>query len=709
VADIREIRERADEARAAWAEILREGSVDARYLTGDPWPPEERRQRELAKRPVLAFDELNQYVNQIINDVRANPRAIIVTPVGNGANDETARLYQDLIRDIEYRSKAHVAYTTAFQSAIERGYGYVRVTAKWDDDASFNQSLWIESVPNPDAVLLDPGMTMPDGSDAEYAFVFKTMRRETFQRQFPKASLEGWDPAVASQWLGEDTVTVAEYWYREVERQRVLAVTSPDGTEAQVVPAEAFDRGSGWRVVRERDVERHRVSQCLTNGQDVLARSDWAGKYIPIAACFGKIIYVDRGRGPERFILSMVRLARDPFMLYCYYRTCEAELIGMTPKFPYFVYEGQLSPEEHLKLQRSLHEPVSVVRVRPYVEGVMQLLPPPTRQPYEPPIAQIEAGAESARRAIQAAMGTMPLPTQMQAISQKSGAALKRIDAATQRGAFHFVDHYDLMIQHVGTILEDLIDKVYDTARDLTLRDAYQHTRVVRVNDPTVPKPISTQGTHQVTVSAGPSFESEREAASAFADQLAANPEIFRLIGPMVVKLKNLGPIGDDIAKALEVLQPPELRPQAQQADPRAVAMLRQAEAMIEGLSKRVQELQAMIDAQLVREMAETERQKMRIASQQQIEALRAQIRMLLETIRGKATIERDAIAALTEREVERDRDAREFAMDEARRLLAQGGPVPAGPPQPEPPPVEPLGAEEQAPPPMRVPGPRVQ
>jgi hypothetical protein len=63
-----------------------------------------------------------------------------------------------------------------------------------------------------------------------------------------------------------------------------------------------------------------------------------------------------------------------------------------------------------------------------------------------------------------------------------------------------------------------------------------------------------------VTISTGPSYDSEREAASDFADLLVQQPQVFALLGPLVVKLKNLGPIGDKIADLLSIIQPPEAR-----------------------------------------------------------------------------------------------------------------------------------------------------
>src|SRR5678816_1239884 len=95
-----------------------------------------------------------------------------------------------------------------------------------------------------------------------------------------------------------------------------------------------------------------------------------------------------------------------------------------------------------------------------------QLAEFPQRNPFEPAIQALEVGAEAARRAIQAAMGVTFLPTQAQRHNEKSGVALKQIESSGQKGSFHFVDHYEAMIQEIGVKVEDLMDKILDNARD---------------------------------------------------------------------------------------------------------------------------------------------------------------------------------------------------------------------------------------------------
>ncbi len=141
---LEEIRQRFDRAATAWKLIRDEAAVDRRFLAGDGWDPAERRRREAAFRPIVSFDELTQYVNQTVNQARENKRAINVTARGNGANDKTAELREDTIRDIEYRSNAQAAYIRAFEGQVGSSYGFARVSRCYCDSGSFDQEIRIK-------------------------------------------------------------------------------------------------------------------------------------------------------------------------------------------------------------------------------------------------------------------------------------------------------------------------------------------------------------------------------------------------------------------------------------------------------------------------------------------------------------------------------------------------------------------------------------
>lgn len=650
---IEELKTRYTYAMNEWRDIRAAAKDDMRAVAGDPWQQKDRQAREQAGRPCLSLDELHQYFNQVINEIRANERAPKFDPTGNGANDKTARFYADKYREIEYRSQAQVAYTTAFQNAIHQGYGWIRYDTQYAPK-SFVQDLWVRECPNPDLIVCDPDALRPSSSDAKYLFDLTSMSVNEFKREFPGAQITSFTPEIiasAPAWISTERVQVAKYWMVEPKVRTLMLVQAPDGA-ADTVYQDELENGKlpkGYQLIQEREDETNEVCMYLTNGVELLKKAgqktkkvEWAGKYIPYVSCFGMVIYVDEGSGPKRKILSMTRLARDPYMLYCFYRTSQAELVGMTPKVPYFVRRGSLKPDQLLLLQKSLHQPIAVIEVESEVEGSNGTPEMPQRNPFEPYIQNLEIGAESARRAIQAAMGISPLPSSVQRRNEKSGKALQQIESSQQRGSFHFVDHYESMLQHGGVIYEDLIDKIIDTARDVGVRDAKGESRTVRVNDPQsqgqndLP---SIEGDHTVTISAGPAYESQRAEASDFIDGVVSNIQpIASVAGPQVaaaliglsIKLKNLGPLGDEM---YDWITPPNYREkdgQQSQIPPQIQMQLQQLGQENQQLKQTLQGKTAEVQMKGQIDMAKTQLQEQsetqRSAASDQVSLLKTQI-----------------------------------------------------------------------------------
>lgn len=540
-----EIRERWDYCVEQWQDIRAAAKEDMEFVRGDGWPPQERKAREDAGRPCLVFDELSQYINQLINDIRQNKRAVQVNPRGSGANDSTAELRGNMIREIEYKSNAQYAYATAFENSCQRSYGYWRIITRYVNDDSFDQECRIKAIPNPDTVYYDPDCKERDCSDAEYCFVTDTMPRKEFSRRWPKAkkvSFTSDDMKTAPAWIKEQDIQVAEYWRVNHEMGEI---TQPE-------------------TGHKRKVDKRTITQIITNGVEILEKNEWVGKYIPIIALFGKELYVDTGAGTRRVLMSFIRLARDPQQLYNYYRTCEAELVGMTPKVPWVGASGQFDSHKE-EWQKANQVPLAYLQYDAIVDATGQnVLPPPQRNDFNPPIQSLEVGAESTRRAIQAAMGISALPTQALRMNEKSGTALKQIDQQEDRGSFHFIDNYEMALEHSGRVLNDLLGKIYDSEREVGIRKPDDTHAIVPINQEAVGddgQPMEndlSKGEHEVTISTGPSFQSEREKANEFVDlivpnieQLPLDPVIKARFLALGIKLKNLGPIGDEMVQLL--------------------------------------------------------------------------------------------------------------------------------------------------------------
>ena len=105
----------------------RDGHEDLRFVAGEQWESDERSARKASGRPCLTINRLAPAVSQVVNDIKQAQAAIEVFPVDSEENRDVAKIYEGLIRQIEYRSKAQSVYGYGAWSAASCGIGHWRI------------------------------------------------------------------------------------------------------------------------------------------------------------------------------------------------------------------------------------------------------------------------------------------------------------------------------------------------------------------------------------------------------------------------------------------------------------------------------------------------------------------------------------------------------------------------------------------------------
>ena len=144
-------------------------------------------------------------------------------------------------------------------------------------------------------------------------------------------------------------------------------------------------------------------------------------------------------------------------------------------------------------------------------------------------IEPLEVSAEAYKRAIQAAMGQYNTSVGKNDTTVRTLGQAKLLDQQSDRGSFHLIDNFEVSLAHTGRVLVDLSPYYYDTSRDVPIEKRDGTRTTMRINDPAninektrkpEPNPIVDAGDHNVTVSTGPSVDSQRMEATEFADTL---------------------------------------------------------------------------------------------------------------------------------------------------------------------------------------------
>ena len=626
----------------SWKDIREQHDLDMKFLAGDSWDEREKSRRKDKHMPMIHLDELTQFINQLVNDIRQNKRAVNVLPKGSGATDKTASLRADWVRAVEYLSQAQTAYTTAAEGMIGGSYGFCKLETFYEDEKSWNMGVRIVPIPNANTIIYDPDCKHYDCSDAEDCFEIDFMSEEAFKRKYPGAEIKTFADdiqEVAPDWIKPKQVQVAAWWKVEIDKVELHLVDIKDQGPVVMRNDElpkTFDRG---RILKSRDYEDRRVVQYVINGVEKLETNDpkkgkgWPGQWIPIIPFWGKEIFVDEGSGSKRMLFSLIRLARDPQRLLNYYASQELAEAKLTPRTPYMGPRGMFSAQS--KDWEDINETPKAFIEFDMPEGYQPGSVKPERVPFQPNFQAYEMAKEAASRSIMKAMGISPLPTAAQRQNEKSGIALEKIQGERAQGSYHFIDNFDRSLVFCGRQLDDLFDRIHTFARDIPLRKEDGTHTVARINDTKSPKNREFAGDHDVTITTGPSYDSQRQEAAEFADTLAQIPGVFPLIGDLIVRLRNIGPIGEQIA---ERLTPPQF---AGQGDDDTIPP--EAKSVIGQLKQQIQQLQ-----QVIQQLSQEKAAKMwEMDSKLQIEKIHSDTQKAVAEINTKAQSLSERLAAL--------------------------------------------------------------
>lgn len=612
------MRSRYTSAVSAYSDSREDELDDLRFMAGSPdnqwqWPADVLSTRgsvqgqTINARPCLTINKLPQHVRQVTNEQRQNRPSGKVIPADDKADVAVAEIFDGMVRHIEYMSDADVAYDTACENQVTYGEGYIRVLTEYCDDDNFNQDLRIGRIRNSFSVYMDPMAQDPTGADAEYVFITEDIYKTDYERMFPNAApissilASGVGDQNLSQWISEDTIRIAEYFYYKVKNQ-TLNLYPGNMSHFEGSREDKDMKAMGLKPIRSRIVERKQVMWMKTNGYEVLEEREWAGKYIPVVRVIGNEFEVDG----QIYISGLVRNAKDAQRMYNYWTSQEAEMLALAPKAPFIGYGGQFEGYE-MKWKTANTTNWPYLEVNPDVtDGMGAVLPLPQRAP--PPLPQTGL--------IQAKMGasddikstTGQYDSSLGATSnERSGRAILAREKQGDTGTYHYVDNLARAIRHITRQLVDLIPKIYDTERIARIVGLDGEVDMVKIN-PEQPEPVKeirdietgiviekiynpSVGKYDVVVTTGPSYMTKRqEAMDAMTQLLQANPNLWSVAGDLFIKNMDW-PGAQEMAERFAKTIDPKLLDSTDK-DPALQAAEQQIQAMAAEMDQMAQMMQ---------------------------------------------------------------------------------------------------------------------
>lgn len=514
-----------------WGPAYRAAEQDQAFLAGHQWDPVDEAMRKRAGRVTLTINDLGQFLDQIVGDLRMNPTQIQVRAADFVASSAqfvstTGRKYSaadvraGLLREIEYQSLAPLHYALAGQHAAETGLGFLRAYYDYEDDNSFCQQIRVERIKNRWSVWCDAMATEPDWSDQDNAQIGTWMKLTEFRKKYPDLSMASILQDDRGFWNRDGFVRIAECYWREDMTVQLLQLDNGNVIRSDDEKGFELARVSG-RVVNQRKAKTKKVRHCLAVYNAVLGDiNDIPGPTIPVVPVIGK-----RLEGAEDdLVYGIVRFAKDPKRMENYWLSSATERISLMPSAPWVVTANMIKGFENEWAQANTG-----------LKAYLPYNPDPeaaTLKPERPQPAQIPAGEMQLILAfgdkVKATTGFHDAGIG-KARNEQSGVAIERLQHESDVGAYVFSANTQVAVARVGKIMNDWIGPIYDSERYITIRHENGEVDVLEINavgeDGLLMNDL-TAGRFDIHVEAGPSFSTLRQqSAETMLELVKADPQ----------------------------------------------------------------------------------------------------------------------------------------------------------------------------------------
>jgi len=201
---------------------------DLKFINGEMWDASEKKQRDTDRRPCLQVNLLNKFVKQITGEQLQNRVMIKERPEDGQADHPTAKIMAGHVAKIQHKSKFKEIGSYAFSQCAKSGYGAWEVLTKKTPGNPFEKEIFISLIKNAMVVYLDPE---PDDQDeCMWGFVITKMNEGVFQEKYPDAKMpddifEKGQGIGAEHWYDKESVTIARYYVREKETEKMAQMS----------------------------------------------------------------------------------------------------------------------------------------------------------------------------------------------------------------------------------------------------------------------------------------------------------------------------------------------------------------------------------------------------------------------------------------------------------------------------------------------------
>jgi hypothetical protein len=461
---------------------------------------------------------------------------------------------------------------------------------------------------------------MPDKSDRKFAFEVEKVPKSEYKTRYgyEPATLKEAQDALGSEnvpdWQDEDCVVVANYWRITTETEPIYRmsdgqiVKDPDAYIAELQAQQAQQAAQQQAQMQpgmpgapmmpppmpplptvkdQRDMVERTVEWFCVDGMHAHSKGAWAGQYIPIVYTTCEQMKIDGAWKTK----GMTFDGQDLTKANNYLLSAQIENIALTPKQPFVGPKGAFASDK--AKWNNVNTGTYPFLEYDVIDAEGKPLPPPQRSTgvtAQPEIANVRLGVLDGQRAVVGLMGASMGDTG----PEIAGIAIAARKSSGDTAVFHVMDNLVRAVRYCGMVIVDLIPEIYDAQRVVRIINPDGEPVMLAIQQ-AFPDPKAKDGVrvidfgagkYDITVSAGPAFETQRQSDNArLIDMAGKVPQLSQVAPDLLVKELLPGTNGDKIAQRLHRTLDPSI---TGEGPPPQVAQMQQ---QLQGLQQQMTEL----------------------------------------------------------------------------------------------------------------------
>lgn len=586
------------------------------YLDDHQWGAKEKTQYKKDNRPRMTFNMLPRYITNLSAEFASNvPDVEVRSEHFQEVDQQIIDITTNLLRNISFDSRNDVVYMTAAQNAWTGGYGAYRIVVQRERPGSFNQVIRYKSIYDPTTCFWDPLSREIDKSDGQYCGIALPMSKSEFKIKYPGVEIPTGnftETFETFQWITDDQVTVVDYW-EKIPVTKKFSLLS-DGESVPADEAEGIVRLKNKQVnlikaqnpltpiekvtiVKTESHMDHKIMFYRAIQDKILERSEWDGKVLPIIFMAGILKWV---QGKER-TYGLIHWMRDAQRAYNYARSEYIYRLQLTRYEKFLVTKENVAGyEENWK---NAYRAKSALVYNRGVDGeVPQVISPP-------PI-----GADLQLEMNRSLQDLQQIPGRFDPNLGAQGNEVSGIAIATRQGAGNlnikeFFDNASKAIESGARAVLNLIPKVYDSQRNVTLLGKNGQQETVEINSTKQNRLEDLFFTVKVTM--GSSFAIQQsENVEKLITLVQSNPQLANLVSDLIVKNLDLQH-GPQLVERIQRWNIPQIAATEGSKDPIVVNNARQsAQNPMQQMAQQMAMEGAQVELAAKKQKLQTDQQK---------------------------------------------------------------------------------------------------